>query len=356
MLDSLFELISSLLSAIYSVVPNYAIAIALLTCVAMVITTPLTLKSTRSMIEMQRLQPQIRKLQAQYKDDRQKLNEEMMSFYRENEINPVGGCLPMLIQMPVFSILYWVVRGLTNQARWGGFQDVLVGHGMDPDINRGFDPKYLNHSSDLYNSLLGKTHMSSFGVDLAISPSQALQEGFLTALPYLLALAVIAVLAWYQQRQIMGRNKHTEVTDQQKMMMRIGPAFQIFFAFVSPAAVGIYFLVSTSWRVAQQYYITQTLYGGEDSAGVQAQKAMAEARAERKKQGASNGAARAKGAGGQRGAAKEAKSGVASSSSNGARSTASDKDSTGSKAQTTTSGAARSGSPQPRSRKKRKRK
>ena len=356
MLDSLFEVISSLLSAIYSVVPNYAIAIALLTCIAMVVTTPLTLKSTRSMIEMQRMQPQIRKLQAQYKDDRQKLNEEMMKFYREHEINPVGGCLPMLIQMPVFSILYWVVRGLVNPARWGGFEDLLPRYGLDPKINRGFDPKYLDHSSELYHSLLGKTHMSSFGVDLSISPSQALQEGVVTALPYLGALAVIAVLAWYQQRQIMGRNKHTEVSDQQKMMMRIGPVFQVFFAFISPAAVGIYFLVSTSWRVAQQYYITQTLYGDEDSVGVQAQKAMADARAERKKQGASNGAARAKGAGGQRGAAKGAKSGLASSSSNGARSNPSGKNDAASNAQTTTSGAARSGSQHPRSRKKRKRK
>src|SRR5688500_12735421 len=122
MLGSLFELISSLLSAIYSVVPNYAIAIALLTCVAMVITTPATLTRSRSLIAMQRLQAQMRKLQSQYKDDRQKLNEEMMSFDRENEVNPVGGCLPMLFQLPVFSILYWVVRGLTNEARWGGFQ------------------------------------------------------------------------------------------------------------------------------------------------------------------------------------------------------------------------------------------
>src|SRR6266540_1021970 len=125
MFDSFFEIVSGLLSAIYSVIPNYAIAIALLTCVAMIITTPLTLKSTKSMIEMQRLQPEIRKLQAQYKDDRQKLNEEMMRFYREHEINPIGGCLPMLIQMPVFSILYWVVRGLVNPSRFTGFEELV---------------------------------------------------------------------------------------------------------------------------------------------------------------------------------------------------------------------------------------
>lgn len=357
MFDPLFELISSLLSVIYSVVPNYAVAIALLTCVAMVVTTPLTLKSTRSMIEMQRLQPQIRKLQAEFKDDRQKLNEEMMRFYRENEINPVGGCLPMLIQMPVFSILYWVVRGLTNQSRFGGFQELLPNYGLEPNINRGFDPKYLDHSSDLYQALLGKTHMSSFGVDLAISPSEALQEGFVTALPYLGALAVIAVLAWFQQRQIMGRNKHNEVSDQQKMMMRIGPAFQIFFAFISPAAVGIYFLVSTSWRVAQQAYITHSLYGGDDSVGMQAQKAMAEARAEKKKDG-SNGTASGKSGAGQRAAGKGAKSGLAKSSSNGAQTAATgSKNDASANAQTAKSGAAtRSAAAHPRSRKKKKRK
>jgi YidC/Oxa1 family membrane protein insertase len=351
MFDSLFELISGLLNAIYSVVGNYAIAIALLTCVAMVITTPLTLKSTRSMIAMQRLQPQIRRLQAQYKDDRQKLNEEMMKFYRENEINPVGGCLPMLIQMPVFSILYWVVRGMVNKSRWGGFEEVLQGYGLHPNIATGFDPKYLNHSSELYRALHGQSEMNSFGVDLAISPSQALQEGFVTALPYLLALAVIAVLAWYQQRQIMGRNKHTEVSDQQKMMMRIGPAFQIFFAFISPAAVGIYFLVSTSWRVAQQSYITKSLYSGEDSAGVQAQKAMAEARAEKKKLGA-NGAA-PKGAAARN--TRAPKAGAAASSSNGAQTSGSSTRKAGSEAQTAGSGTSRA-TPHPRSRKKKKRK
>lgn len=355
MLDSLFEAISSLLSAIYSVVPNYAVAIALLTCVAMLVTTPLTLKSTRSMIEMQRLQPEIRRLQAQYKDDRQKLNEEMMRFYREHEINPVGGCLPMLVQIPVFSILYWVVRGLTNQSRFGGFQETLQGFGLDPTINRGFDPKYLDHSSDLYQALHGKTHMSSFGVDLAISPSQALQEGFLTALPYVVALAVIAVLAWFQQKQIMGRNKHSEISDQQKMMMRIGPLFQIFFAFISPAGLGIYFLVSTSWRVAQQAYITRSLYGGEDSLGVQAQKAMAEARAEKKKQG-SNGNGGAGGAGKPRGGGGKPRPGAPKSSSNGAQTASTGKNDAGTKAQAAKSGAARSGSAHPRSRKKKKRK
>jgi YidC/Oxa1 family membrane protein insertase len=290
MLNGLFELISGLLNFFYELVPDYAVAIALLTCTVMLVTTPLTLKSTRSMIEMQRLQPEIRKLQVQYKDDRQKLNEEMMRFYKEHEINPLGGCLPMLVQLPVFSILFYVVRGLIHQTPFVGIQQALFDQGLTDQVVNGFQPKYLHSDSALYESLLGKNEMVSAGVDLALSPATALGEGFLTALPYVVVLAMIAGLAWYQQKQIMGRNSHSEVTQQQKMMMRLGPVLQVGFTFISPAALGIYFLISTAWRVVQQTYITHSLYKGEDSVGVQAQKAMAAMRAEKK--AATNGGAR----------------------------------------------------------------
>jgi YidC/Oxa1 family membrane protein insertase len=286
MLDGLFELISGMLNFFYANVPGgYAVAIALLTCVVMIITTPLTLKGTRSMIEMQRLQPEIRRLQVQYKDDRQKLNEELMKFYREHQINPVGGCLPLLIQAPVFSILFYVVQGLTRQARFVGLQEYMQGVNPELTVTDGFRPKYLNHDDELYQSLLGKHEMNSLGVDLAISPGEALSQGFLTALPYLLLIAVIAFLSWYQQKQIMGRTAGAEVTQQQRLMMRIGPLLYVFFAFISPLAIGIYFLVSTLWRVGQQSFITRSLYRDEESIGRQAQRAMAEMREARKAEG-----------------------------------------------------------------------
>jgi YidC/Oxa1 family membrane protein insertase len=286
MLDGLFELISGMLNFFYANVPGgYAVAIALLTCVVMIITTPLTLKGTRSMIEMQRLQPEIRRLQVQYKDDRQKLNEELMKFYREHEINPVGGCLPLLIQAPVFSILFYVVQGLTRQARFVGLQEYMQGVNPELTVTDGFRPKYLNNDDELYKSLLGQHEMNSLGVDLAISPGEALSQGFLTALPYLLLIAVIAFLSWYQQKQIMGRTAGAEVTQQQRLMMRIGPLLYVFFAFISPLAIGIYFLVSTLWRVGQQAFITRSLYRGEESIGRQAQRAMAELREARKADG-----------------------------------------------------------------------
>src|SRR3546814_15020587 len=104
----------------------------MLTLIVMVVTTPFTLKGTRSMIQMQRLQPEMRRLQLKYKDDRQKLNEELMAFYKENQLNPLGGCLPMLLQAPIFMILYNVVRGLTRM----------------PEGSETFVPKYPDERSE----------------------------------------------------------------------------------------------------------------------------------------------------------------------------------------------------------------
>jgi YidC/Oxa1 family membrane protein insertase len=354
MLDGLFELISGMLNFFYANVPGgYAVAIALLTCVVMIVTTPLTLKGTRSMIEMQRLQPEIRRLQVQYKDDRQKLNEELMRFYREHEINPVGGCLPLLIQAPVFSILFYVVRGLTQQAKFVGLQEYM--QGVDPTltVTDGFRPKYLDHNDELYQSLLGKHEMNSLGVDLAITPGEALSQGFLTALPYLLLIVVIAFLSWYQQKQIMGRTAGAEVTQQQRLMMRIGPLLYVFFAFVSPLAIGIYFLVSTLWRVGQQAFITRSLYRGEESIGRQAQRAMAEAREARKAEG--------NGAKGGRPPAKKAPTEAASGNgrTRGQKSgqqTPKARSGAGGAAKSSSGGGTPAPKPHPRSRKKRKRK
>src|SRR5258706_12836475 len=126
----MFQVLAWLVSICYQLLPNYGVAIALMTIIVMVVLTPLTWKSTRSMLEMQRLQPEIKKLQTKHKDDRQKLNEEMMAFYKEHKINPVGGCAPMLLQMPVFFIMYRVIRGLAHTAIVGA----LLGGGAPSGV------------------------------------------------------------------------------------------------------------------------------------------------------------------------------------------------------------------------------
>jgi YidC/Oxa1 family membrane protein insertase len=99
-----------LLRALYSIIPNYGIAIILLTILVRVVTIPLTTKQMRSMERMRNLQPKIKSLQEKFSDDRQKQSEEMMKLYRTEGVNPLGGCFPMVLQLPVFIGLFYALR------------------------------------------------------------------------------------------------------------------------------------------------------------------------------------------------------------------------------------------------------
>ena len=110
-LSFLIDPLQAVLAGIHdSLGVSWAVAIILLTVLVRVVLIPLTVKQYTSMRAMQKLQPRIKELQAKYKDDKQKLNEEMMKFYRENKVNPFGSCLPLLVQMPIFMSLYFMLR------------------------------------------------------------------------------------------------------------------------------------------------------------------------------------------------------------------------------------------------------
>ena len=185
-----------------------------LTVLVMALITPLTVKSTRSMLQMQRLQPEMKRLQEKYKDDREKLNQELMAFYRENQINPLGGCLPLLAQMPVFIIMYQLLRGLT--VRPGGLgsgagqivAQTNLGVETTPWIltNQLFTPEHLNSNTTMYKALSTTNDMNFFGMDLSLSAAQAVGKGLLVALPYLLLLAIMLATGLYQNRQLQARN------------------------------------------------------------------------------------------------------------------------------------------------------
>jgi len=105
---------------LYGVTHNYGVAIIIITVIIKLLFYPLTMKSFKSMQAMQHLQPQMKRLQEMYKNDRQKLNEEMMKLYREQKVNPLGGCLPMVVQIPVFIALYQVLY-TSIELRHAGF-------------------------------------------------------------------------------------------------------------------------------------------------------------------------------------------------------------------------------------------
>ncbi|MGH2691843.1 MAG: YidC/Oxa1 family membrane protein insertase, partial [Actinomycetota bacterium] len=107
--NGLLSGLGSLLSFFYNVIPSYGVAIILLTISVRIILLPLTIKQTKSMQEMQRIQPMVKELQRKHKGNKQKLNQELMALYKEHQVNPLGGCLPLLLQLPVFFALYQVL-------------------------------------------------------------------------------------------------------------------------------------------------------------------------------------------------------------------------------------------------------
>ncbi|APX94828.1 membrane protein insertase YidC [Halomonas sp. 1513] len=98
-----------LLDQIHSLIGNWGWSIVFLTIVVKLVMWPLSAKAYKSMARMRKLGPEMQRLKEQYGDDRQKMSQEMMKFYQKEKINPLGGCLPILVQMPVFIALYWML-------------------------------------------------------------------------------------------------------------------------------------------------------------------------------------------------------------------------------------------------------
>jgi YidC/Oxa1 family membrane protein insertase len=235
--DGIREGMGYILAFFYSIVPNVGFAIIMLTIVVRLILFPLTAKQAKSMIAMQRAQPEIKKLQAKYKNDKQKLNEEMMKFYKENSINPLGGCLPLLAQTPIFIALYEMLRKIQN-----------------------FIPQ-TGSLSQMYNDICSGLHCKTvnldfFGMNLQTSAGQA-PKGFGNALPYYVLVGLVVISAFFQQRQTM-RNQ-TQVNPQ---MQIIGKVMPVIFGFISlniPAGVVLYFLTSNIWQIGQQELVYRTI-------------------------------------------------------------------------------------------------
>lgn len=278
----LFEVPASLLAWLYSVTNSYALSISVIAVLVMALVTPLTLKSTKGMLEMQKLAPEMRRLQTEHRGDRQKLNEEMMKLYQEHKVNPMASCLPLLAQAPVFIIMFRVLHGLTYKPVGGDgliARAVLTAGGVPTTEEVGFFPRYLSHGSELYQSLIRQHEMNSFGLDLSVSPSEMLGRNFGEGLIYAGLVVVLGALYFAQQRMVAARASVSPTMSpaQQKLMQYLPVVFAVFQIFFLLGLV-IYYIVQAILRIAQNYYITRRFYHGDESLGRQAQAASARAR------------------------------------------------------------------------------
>jgi YidC/Oxa1 family membrane protein insertase len=260
----IFELFGLILAGLYSVWPNYGFAIAGLTILIMLALTPVTVKSTKSMLAMQRLQPEMKKLQAKYKgaENREQLNAEMMRLYKENGTSPFGACLPSLLQMPFLIVLYTLIRGLSTTVTHG--QQYVNAAGIKTTCLSAIcgAPRYIPTSSQMHHDLVvnkGQMHWW-FGMDLSSYPfsHHGASQALLT-IPYLVLIAAAMFLQYYQMKQMNSRNPQAAAANPQMQTMQ--KFFPIIFGVIYlrvPAGATIYMVVSSAMRIGTQEVMFRT--------------------------------------------------------------------------------------------------
>jgi YidC/Oxa1 family membrane protein insertase len=210
---------------------SWGFSIIALTVVVRAALVPLTFKQFKSMQAMQRLAPEIKELQAKYKDDRQRLNQEMMKFYQENKVNPFGSCLPLVLQLPVFFSLFYMLR---------------------KDLKLDICPQIVQYAAQ-HNTTIEKVTCNQ------VDPGSA-QFGFI---PDLTARAtgtvLIVLLVMYVGSQLLSSLLMSTTVDRNQRMIFMALPF-IFVPFIQsfPAGLLVYWITTNLWTVGQQYVIRKT--------------------------------------------------------------------------------------------------
>lgn len=221
--ESLFRpialLVLAMLKVMHSVIPNYGFVIIIFSILIKIILHPLTKKSHKSMSEMQYFQPKITELREKYKDDPQRMNKEMMKFYKEHGINPLGGCLPTLLQMPLLFALFIVFRS-TIQLRGQPFILWITDLSSPDVLHLGMNLPFIGDTIHI--------------------------------LPILMAVSMI----W--------QSKMTITDPKQKMMAYLMPAFLLFVFYSFPSGLNLYYSLFNFLTMFQTRLIKKKLHPGDD--------------------------------------------------------------------------------------------
>lgn len=185
--------------------PSYGLAIILLTVAIKLLMYPLTVKQVKSMKAVQEMQPKVKALQEKYKDNKERLQTEIASLYKENKVNPLSGCLPLIVQMPILMGIFFAIKEYTYQGPTGFLWIENLQQGTS-----------LTDPSD----------------------------------PYFIIPLLCALTTYVQQKQTT-----TEMTQQNKMMLIFMPVFIGYITITFPAGLGIYWVVSNLVQIAQQWFM-----------------------------------------------------------------------------------------------------
>jgi YidC/Oxa1 family membrane protein insertase len=211
---------------------SWGFSIVLLTICVRALLIPLTVKQFGSMQRLQQLQPELKALQAKYKDDKERQQQEMMRFYRENKVNPLGSCLPMVAQIPVFISLFYMLR-----------QSLRV------DICPAHQPR-------LANGLIDTAHLRPCGVGHGAG---FLFVGDLTNKAAGATLVVLIVLYVGSQLASSLMMSTPTMDKNQRRIMLFMPLIFVLFVINFPAGVLVYWITTNTWTMAQQFVIRRRI-------------------------------------------------------------------------------------------------
>lgn len=215
MINAIAEVFSVMISYIYGIVPNFGAAIIILTLLVKIVTFPLNNKQIQSAKKMQELQPEMKKIQEKYKDDKEKQNKAVQEFMKENKMNPLAGCLPLILQFPILIGIFTLLREA---------ETFIV-----PKID-GFSP-YLFQSAE-YIDLLAQPNISFDNVLNQIS------------IYYLFPL-LSGVTTYFYSKMSMSADSS------QKMMLYMMPVMITVFSFNFPAGLVIYWIMNNVFSIGQ---------------------------------------------------------------------------------------------------------
>jgi len=279
MLDFIAIPMGAVLKFIYDniALQNYGIAIIIFTVGIKSLMLPLSIKQVQSTSKMGDLQPQMQEIQKKYKDDKEKQSAEIMKLYQENKVNPAGGCLPLLIQMPILFSLYYVISQPLKYMAGKSPEIITQLYGLIPQgaekIEKMKDLSiitYFNsHTEQLQavSSLLKPEdllNMNFLGINLGAVPSwdpgNYINNGANIHTYLLLLIPVLSALTSYiSVKYSMKDAPKTSGTEMQASMQNnmalISPIMSGVIAFTVPAGLGLYWIIGNIYQIVQQMFI-----------------------------------------------------------------------------------------------------
>ena len=293
--QALLDAIGWVLATIYQFIPNYGVAIIILTLLIKFLLVPLGIKQIKSMQHMQAIQPKIKDIQKKYKGNKAKVQEETMKLYKEAGVNPLGGCLPLLLQFPILISMYAVIRMPTLEPTTdtAGQAAYVVMNNHLPVDSKLFSNVIEHENTGVIIVNLqcsagqsGTTAVLNDTAKQPVEPGRPLINGAnneplppnLTSrstldcgngpaakIPYFLLLALMIATTFYQQRQMTKASPPNAGSSQQQQLLKFMPFMFGIFGFTFPAGLVLYWTVSNGFQIAQQSLLLRAGHIGPDA-------------------------------------------------------------------------------------------